>query len=617
MNGFHCSVFITCMLALFGETCLAQLRGLVADTASYVLWYAIPEEKVRYSDALPPGPAVVPTLRCARRESEAVQLVVTPKTNLAQLEVLCGAPVQATNVLPMPEIRRVAYVRLTVNTYANYTPNPAQWLGWVPDPLPAYAVTSATAGEHAAYWVTYTVPTAAPSGEYNAPVVIRAQGVAPATYTVRLRVRQFVLPLETHLATALDSGHFASRYDDNPNDGDPGISIYDFHGVTTTADRNRLVKAYYDDYARHRLSPYNFGHGFGISAQWDRTTEAYVFNFTNFDARLAPYLDDGGFQRFMVAHGHDMQTFTVSFVGGGSTTYSQARPEDIPFYDRYVVAYWTGVTQHLRQRGWLEKAYIMLDEPDPEDYDYVRHFMDLIKNQVTPELKVGPAIWLHGPNNLDKRLEGAINLWIPLNDERWSNYEPAYLNQRQALGEEIWWYYITTEHFNIDGPGVCHRSWAWKAWRYKISGLLTWAGLIWDTHALRNVWNPQNTWDYNNPWLKPASPWGNGAIAFYYPPNPAGPSPVPRFDLVPSLRWEIMRESMEDYEYFYLLRDEITRAKQEGRPWAEAQAALDAAMALVTSQTRTSYDTTAFRDRRDRVGDQIERLQARNLLEVR
>jgi hypothetical protein len=242
------------------------------------------------------------------------------------------------------------------------------------------------------------------------------------------------------------------------------------------------------------------------------------------------------------------------------------------------------------------------------DYDYVRHFTSVVFADATSELKIGPAIWLDGPNNVDKGLEGSINLWIPLNDERWSNAEYPYLDTRQALGEEIWWYYITTEHFLIDAPGICHRAMTWKAWDYGVSGVLTWAGLIWDMHEWAGGWNPQNVTDYDNPWLKPASPWGNGVIAFYYPPDPSGPASSPTFELVPSLRWKLFREGQEDYEYFYMLREIIDQVEPLGIDVASAEQALADAMDVVNSKTSMSYDAAEYRAAREAVAAEIVRL---------
>jgi hypothetical protein len=584
-------------------------RELLVDNSQLTMYTAWGEEKTRPDDTPPSGPATTPRISAARREYEPIQIVIYAKVSLSNVSLDCGEPVVGSATLPAPEIRVVDTVNVTQITYANFSPDPNQWLGEVPDPLPAYEVRDITAERNQAYWLTFCVPEDATADVYTAQVEVSSDQTGPISASVEIEVWDFVLPVETHLATAFDAGHFAVRYDHDPGDDDPAKSVYDYHAITTTEDKDLLVKTYYDDYARHRMEPYDFGYGHGISALYDATNEVFVYDFSDFDARLEPYLDDLELPRFMIHHGHDMRRFGVNFLGGGSATYDQSVPEQLADYDQTVGEYWRGVTDHLTEKGWLEKAYIMLDEPHLEDYDYVRHFTSVVFTEATSEFKIGPAIWIHGPDNLDKGLEGSINLWIPLNDERWSNAEYPYLDERQALGEEIWWYFITTDHFLIDVPGIAHRAMMWKAWKFRVSGLLTWAGLLWDTHAWEGDWNPQNANDYDNPWLKPASPWGNGVVDFYYPPDPSGPASSPTFELVPSLRWELFREGMEDYEYFVLLQEAIDSASGLGVDVSSSEQVLEDAMDVIISKTQIGYDPAPYRSAREAVAAEILHLR--------
>lgn len=611
MNSRNLCLLVSCSLIIcvVVPNAFSAPRELLADNSQVTIYAAWSEEKIRPDDAPPAGPATTPRISAARREYEPIQIVIYAKVSLTNVSLGCGEPVVGSATLPAPEIRIVETVNVTQITYANFSPDPNQWLGEVPDPLPAYEIRDITAERNQAYWLTFYIPEDATVDVYTTEVEVWSDQTGPLSGSVEIEVWDFLLPVETHLATAFDAGHFAVRYDHDPGDGDPGKSVYDYHGITTAEDKDLLVKTYYDDYARHRMEPYNFGLGHGISALWDATDELFVFDFDDFDARLEPYLDDLGFPRFMIQHGHDMRTFRVNFLGGGSATYDQSVPEQLADYDQTVGVYWRGVTDHLAARGWLNKAYIMLDEPDKVDYDYVRHFTSVVLSDATSELKIGPAIWLDGPDNLDKGLEGSINLWIPLNDERWSNAEYPYLDERQALGEEIWWYFITTDHFLIDAPGIWHRAMTWKAWKFKVAGLLTWAGLLWDTHEWRGDWNPQNVTDYDNPWLKPASPWGNGVVDFYYPPDPSGPASSPTFELVPSLRWKLFREGMEDYEYFYLLQEMINHAESLGVEVASSEQVLQDTMDVIVSKTQISYDPVPYRAAREAVAAEILRLR--------
>ena len=65
--------------------------------------------------------------------------------------------------------------------------------------------------------------------------------------------------------------------------------------------------------------------------------------------------------------------------------------------------------------------------------------------------------------------------------------------------------------------------------------------------------------------------WGNGDGRFLYPPEAAaapglsGPDPVIA-PPVSSIRWEMLREGIEDYEYLCLLRELL--AKKRGDSFA-------------------------------------------------
>ena len=62
--------------------------------------------------------------------------------------------------------------------------------------------------------------------------------------------------------------------------------------------------------------------------------------------------------------------------------------------------------------------------------------------------------------------------------------------------------------------------------------------------------------------------WGNGDGRFLYPPPPRSrtPQPTPCLDgPINSIRWENLRDGMEDYEYFWLLDQAVKRADHAGQ----------------------------------------------------
>ncbi len=63
---------------------------------------------------------------------------------------------------------------------------------------------------------------------------------------------------------------------------------------------------------------------------------------------------------------------------GGGTFHSRQEPEllgfteDTPHYKALFSSYCTQMQEHLRQKGWLNEAFVYwFDEPDPKDYPFV------------------------------------------------------------------------------------------------------------------------------------------------------------------------------------------------------------------------------------------------------
>ncbi|MCK7481892.1 MAG: DUF4091 domain-containing protein [Candidatus Moduliflexus flocculans] len=110
--------------------------------------------------------------------------------------------------------------------------------------------------------------------------------------------------------------------------------------------------------------------------------------------------------------------------------------------------------------------------------------------------------------------------------------------------------------------------------------------------------------------------WGNGDGRFLYPPNhdPGIDKTKYLCGPVDSVRWEILREGIEDYEYFVLLRKAVEAAK--GKPALKSAAAgaarlLDFPATLFTSGKDYTKDPLDLLRHREKVAAAIEKLTAR------
>ena len=115
----------------------------------------------------------------------------------------------------------------------------------------------------------------------------------------------------------------------------------------------------------------------------------------------------------------------------------------------------------------------------------------------------------------------------------------------------------------IDHPATELRVWLWQTWARGIGGILVWATNYWtsDTAYPDGLQDPYgDTMSWSSEYSAPAGarrPWGNGDGRFLYPPLEAvrGSEDTPVMDgPVESIRWEMLRDGIEDYEYLAMLR---------------------------------------------------------------
>ena len=157
-------------------------------------------------------------------------------------------------------------------------------------------------------------------------------------------------------------------------------------------------------------------------------------------------------------------------------------------------------------------------------------------------------------------IAGDINLWCPVTPA----YDAKACHDRQKLGERIWWYVCTGPKAPLAGLFIDHgatdlRAWMWQTWQNDVQGCLVWESTWWDGgKAPQGVQNP---WTDPMGWTPDGGTWGNGDGRFIYPANQDYPNDKRAYveGPVDSIRWEMLREGLEDWEYLYLLREAINK----------------------------------------------------------
>jgi glycosyl hydrolase family 123 len=174
-------------------------------------------------------------------------------------------------------------------------------------------------------------------------------------------------------------------------------------------------------------------------------------------------------------------------------------------------------------------------------------------------------------------------------------FDPRVADALREQGKEIWLYVSSPAPpfptLVIDSPALAARILPWMCWKYGVKGLLFWCVNFWKGDPWKRTANFAD--DQN----------GNGSL-FY--PVAEGP--------VPSIRVEVLRDGLEDYEYLHRLGELVIQAR--GRAGFEpallqrAQRLLEVDPELVASMRTYSHDPEVLLAQRAAVGDTIEAMQA-------
>jgi hypothetical protein len=572
-----------------------QIEGISGKAA---VWWCDATRKVPRNRPLPTQEGPAARLAAARNDYEAVQIVVRPKEALSGLTAVAGplaGPGGAAIAAQHVRVLRVHY---------HFVDHPTDGTGvrdWWPDALPPLRrdkPLDVPSGANQPLWVLVYVPKDTPPGDYTGSVALRASGWS-ATVPLKLHVWNFALPERNHLETAFGL--------------DLGLA-FQYHGAKTETDRRKLMDLYFRTFAEHRISPYDptpLDH-FEVKFITDAAKPRVEIDFGRFDRAMAEAIEKYHFTNF---------SLPIQGMGGG-TFHARHDPqigpfkEDTPQYQALFADQVRQIESHLRAKGWLDMAYVYwFDEPDPKDYAFVRSGMERLK-------RYAPGIRRMLTEEPTEALFGAVDIWCPVS----FNYDHAAAEKRRQHGERFWWYvccgpkapYCT---LFIDHPATELRVWHWQTWQRKITGTLVWSTNYWTSSAAYPE-RPQNPYEdpmgyvsgYGTPRGTKAY-WGNGDGRFIYPPEAAavpglsGDAPVLESP-VSSIRWEMLREGVEDYEYLYLLRERL--AARRGALSAEEAKRIEQLLEVPSEITRdmTTFttDPAPIYARRAAIAEAIEKL---------
>lgn len=498
-------------------------------TQKFVVWPVDSLQKV-HREAQPEAEADRVEVEACRNEFSSAQVAVRASRPLRELRVSLQALKHEESGAGGIEIqpRFVGFVPVKTNT----PDTPQEELDCtapceVPDPLLWDETVELEADSTQPIWLTIFVPPDAPAGTWTGVLKVHGDGET-AEVSLQLTVHPVTLPAERHLSVTnwMNMSNFAR-----------------FFGTEMYTDRFwRVAGNFARNMAAHRQNVVLCSNDLVHIGQ--EADGKLAFDFSDYD-RWVETFDRAGCAD-LIEGGHlgrrgegkwetpwfEWHKFPVRRRDG-----AEVDIECEVVVEQLVKA----LVRHVRERGWFDRFVMhIVDEPAPHtEEDYKK------KSRLVHEWAPGVR-FLDAMSLMDAR--GDLDIWVP----ELSHFEERrehYLNMRDEAGIELWFYtcmYPTGRYPNrfLDFSLLKTRILHWLNWRYRLTGYLHW-GL--------NYWT-EDPWKQDR--LEKEFPPGDSWIVY---PGSDGP--------LDSIRWEQMREGIQDYELLLLLD---RRAKEAGRDQGRA-----------------------------------------------
>ncbi len=524
------------------------------------------------------------TLDAARREMDARQVVL-----FAGERPLLRVSAELTKVtseagIALPEdafrIRQVGYVPTVKPSYA------VDHVGLWPDPLMPFERLDVREGGFESLWIDVRVPADAAPGLYRGQLILAAQNASQTAVPVEVRVRRFTIPQAPSVRTAFGLGPGGWRV---PQDADAYTRNALEHRISPyTVGAPRLVSPpamNWEGAERIEVDLHAAGSGILrlavtpvdgspvlLDPQPVQAPEMHVtFDVSSVPAQVlswrleleAPEVAEAAKATVRLVRGDGTETLIEDresrrVLGPDGWLESWAHWEgsawedpDVPGvwdwsdFDQQVSTYlplgltghvvglsdprsaWAREWQaHLQENGWAHLGYTYLfDEPTPDRYPLLNDVMGEVKRAAPGLMNMMTA--REFPPELRY-----VDIWCP---EAYS-FDPEAARAEQVKGKAVWWYVaFSTRHpypnVWVDYPALDCRVWPWMTWKHDLDGMLYWSAVYWFR---------------NDPWrCAETFPGANGDGSLLYPGDDGKP--------VDSIRWECLRDGLEDYEVLALL----------------------------------------------------------------
>lgn len=459
-----------------------------------------------------------------RNEYACAQCVIKAGKDLGRVTIYVSPPRHAESSVLLPEnsikLNFVGSIPIEQNTpkYRKadlIRPAPGRF----PDYLAEEKETSVEKGTYKAVFLTIKIPRDADAGTYTGSITAKTDE-GDKSLPLRLTLYPLTLPDERHLMVTewYTTGRFQK-----------------FHGIDSSDSEQfyRMLGVYASNMAEHRQNVFRVSLDL-ISSKLSEDGKL-KFDFSRFDKWAQIFWDTGrmnlletGFvARFGESGWSSREIVLRDFRVEKESTSRMITVPGKEFLPQFLPA----LENHLREKDWLEKTvFHIADEPSNHNVMSWREASQLV-HEHAPALRRIDAI---ETTHCFDRLE----IWVPKLDYLATWYD-TYEKARQQ-GCELWFYTVgifqkgSYPNKTVDVPLIESRILHWLNCRFGLKGYLHWGF---------------NSWT-DDPYNAPGEHRGDGWHVY---PKKDG--------LINSLRWEQMRNGIQDYEYLWMLENKIKQVR--------------------------------------------------------
>jgi len=226
------------------------------------------------------------------------------------------------------------------------------------------------------------------------------------------------------------------------------------------------------------------------------------------------------------------------------------------------------------------------DNPKPEQW---QELVDKLKlwRQHAPHIPVTVTTFGLQPLLLD-----GVDIWN-VHSQVLDTINNKPILERIAQGRPVWWFLAQGParpyaNFFVDYAGIEHRMFFWQTWALGFRGV--------------HYWGVNYTEAAQDPYISQLDATPVNGDGFLVYPGPDGP--------VNSIRWEIIRDGIEDYDYLTLLTNGLQRLReaQKNHPLTEQAAQLLSLTEIAPNLVSFTREPARLQERRLAIGRMIEQV---------